>query len=99
MKIQADFFFFALGQAENIEKAIGNAFLTLAHPDNDKDDRLVAIERDAKTSKAHFNLVSVGGNKFVTAGAAEQNMVCVSQGIGVRGKVPFCVAPGAHFSR
>ncbi len=73
--------------------------MTLAHPDVDKDNLLVAVEKDEKFSKAHFNFASVGSPKFVSASAAEQNMVCVAQGIAVRGKIPFCSAESANFTR
>jgi len=85
------------GKSYCLAGACGNAFKTLA--EKDEDNLLIAVERDTRTSKSTFNFAGAGSDKFVSASQAEQNMVCVSQGLSARGKVPFCVSSGANFSR
>lgn len=63
------------------------------------DERVVGLDADTKNSTMTIQFQQSYPDRFIDCFVAEQNMVGVALGVGVRGKVPFVSTFAAFFTR
>lgn len=63
------------------------------------DSRIIGVDADVKNSTMAIKLFETHPEQFINCFVAEQNMVGVSLGAGVRGRIPFCATFGAFYTR
>ncbi len=86
---------YKLGEAVATRKAYGNALARLA----DKYPDLVAVDGDTKNSTFTEILAQKKPERFFEMFIAEQNMIGVAAGLGLRGKIPFAATFAAFLTR
>lgn len=87
--------FFAQGKKISTRKAFGHA---LAHLGSTC-DRVFALDADVKNSTYTEFLEQEKPHQFIQCFIAEQNMVSVSTGLALRGKIPFASTFACFFAR
>ncbi|QQR79463.1 MAG: transketolase [Deltaproteobacteria bacterium] len=86
---------YKLGESVATRKAYGNALARLA----DKYPDLVAVDGDTKNSTFTEILAQKKPERFFEMFIAEQNMIGVAAGLGLRGKIPFAATFAAFLTR
>ena len=86
---------YKLGEAVATRKAYGNALARLA----DKYPDVVAVDGDTKNSTFTEIFAQKKPERFFEMFIAEQNMIGVAAGLGLRGKIPFAATFAAFLTR
>jgi transketolase len=86
---------YKLGDQVATREAFGNALVRIGAVD----PRIVALDGDTKNSTYSDKFAKKFPNRFTECFIAEQNMVGVSTGFAVRGKVPFASTFATFFTR
>jgi len=86
---------FALGKKIAVRKGTGYGLVALGRASKE----VVALDADVKNSTFLEWFEKENPTRFFQCFIAEQNMVGVSSGLELRGKIPFCATFGAFFTR
>lgn len=86
---------YEVGDVVAPRKAFGEALKLLG----DESNLIVGVDADVKNSTMLCYLKDSHPDQFIDCFIAEQNMVGVSIGVGVRGRIPFCSTFATFFTR
>lgn len=86
---------YKVGDSVSTRLAFGNCIQELGKQSN----LIVGVDADVKNSTFLCKLKEVKPDQFIDCFIAEQNMIGVSIGAGVRGRIPFCSTFSTFFTR